>query len=346
MTKTKELSLFSELYTCYYHVVACILEEAGAHPVTRKRMEALAGELGYGESALSIVPRLTEGVWPFLTQDEGKPGFYRSVLTNPIFPMALTALQRSWLKALTADPRFCLFFTDQELKDLEACLEDVKPLYRAEDFCLFDQYGDHDPFSSVMYREHMHTLLSAMGAHQPLSISYLSGRGNVISHTWLPCRLEYGQRDGKFRLHALAWRKNGRQRMDLINVARILSLKKQGDPLPGPVDVEYFLDKEMCREPLVLEITTERNGLERALLHFSCYEKQVERIEETGTYRCTIYYDMRWETELLIQVLSFGPVVKVLGPPSFVQQVRERVQNQAKLRAASAADPTRADYTR
>ena len=44
-------------------------------------------------------------------------------------------------------------------------------------------------------------------------------------------------------------------------------------------------------------------------------------MEESGTYRCTIYYDKRWETELLIQVLSFGPVVKVLGPESFLSHI-------------------------
>ncbi len=332
MTRNKELSLFSELYTCYYHVVACILDEAKLHPVTRQDMESLAKEFGYDESALSIVPCLTGHVWPLLKQDSKKADSYRSCLKHGVFPMTLTLLQKAWLKALMSDPRFCLFFTDTQLQELKTALENVEPLYRIGDFCLFDQYGDHDPFSSVMYREHMQAILSAMGRRQPLHVSYLSGKGNIISHTWLPCRLEYGQRDGKFRLYALARRKNGRQRMDLINVSRILSLKETGNPFPDSVDVEHFLDREMCGEPLVLEITTERNGLERAMLHFSCYQKQVERMTDTGTYRCTIYYDTRWETELLIQVLSFGPVVKVLGPKAFIRQVQDRVRRQADLK--------------
>ncbi len=332
MTRNKEFSLFSELYTCYYHVVACILEEAKLHPVTRQDMESLAKEFGYDESALSIVPCLTGHVWPLLKQDSKKADSYRSCLEHGVFPMTLTLLQKAWLKPLMSDPRFCLFFTDTQLQELKTALENVEPLYRIGDFCLFDQYGDHDPFSSVMYREHMQAILSAMGRRQPLHVSYLSGKGNIISHTWLPCRLEYGQRDGKFRLYALARRKNGRQRMDLINVSRILSLKETGNPFPDSVDVEHFLDREMCGEPLVLEITTERNGLERAMLHFSCYQKQVERMTDTGTYRCTIYYDTRWETELLIQVLSFGPVVKVLGPKAFIRQVQDRVRRQADLK--------------
>ena len=331
MKKTEEPFLFSELYSCYYHTVARILEEAGQSPVTRRQIEHMAGTYGYDESALYITPRLIRGDWPFLEPDPSGAGCFRSVLKRPLFPRPLTRLQKSWLKALMSDPRFCLFFTDSQLGELGEFLGDVKPLFRTSDFCLFDQYEDHDPFSSVMYRQHMQTILAALSDRQFLYASYLSGKGGVISRRWLPCRLEYGQRDGKFRLYALAVRKNGRPRLDVLNAARILSVRETGDFCPQPVDVDQYLDCALCRDPLVLEITTERNALERAMLHFSCYQKSVERLEGGKTYRCTIYYDRRWETELLIQVLSFGPVVKVLGPESFVRLVRERVEKQRTL---------------
>lgn len=331
MIKNNDFFLFSELYTCYYQVVAQILDEAKRNPITRLQMEKLAREYGHDESALSIVPGLLSGRWPLLTQDGQHPGSYRSRLKRCVFPQGLTGLQKSWLKALMSDPRLKLFFTDCQLKELEQWLENVKPLCRMSDFCLFDQYADHDPFSSVMYRKHMLMILNALHSRQFVSISYMTGKKHILTFNCLPCRLEYGQRDGKFRLYAMSTGKSGRRRMDVLNVARILSLKETGNHYPEPVDVEPFLDRALCREPVVLEITTERNGLERAMLHFSCYQKKVERLEETGTYRCTIYYDKRWETELLIQILSFGPVIKVLGPESFILLIRERVRNQSAL---------------
>lgn len=329
MNSDAMFSLFSELYTCYYQVVARILEEAARHPLTRRQIEDLVREYGYDESALALVPRLIQGDWPFL--EKTSSGDYTSLLKNPLFPQTLTRLQKSWLKALMSDSRFRLFFTDTELALLEELLSDIPPLYRTSDFCLFDQYGDHDPFSSAMYREHMQTILGAICGRRFLSVSYLSRKENILTHTWLPCRLEYGQRDGKFRLYAIATRKDGKKRMDVLNVARILSVKDTGRLYPYPVDVDSFLDHALCKEPLVLEITTERNALERAMLHFSCYQKQVERQKDSNTYRCTIYYDKHWETELLIQVLSFGPVVKVLGPETFLRQIRERVRKQAMI---------------
>jgi len=331
--KTNDFSLFSELYTCYYQVAAKILDEGMRHPLTRRQIGDMAQKHGYGESALSIVPKLVQGHWPFLQRDRGAPDAYSPVLKNPPFPQPLTSLQESWLKALMSDSRIRLFFTDMQLKELEAYLSGTAPLYRTSDFCLFDQYGDYDPFSSVMYREHMHTILKALCERRFLTISYLSRKENILTHTWLPCRLEYGQRDGKFRLYALAVRKNGRQRMDVLNVARILSITKTDTIFPSHVDVDKFLDHALCGQPLILEITTSRNAPERAMLHFSCYQKKVDWLEDSNTYRCTIYYDKRWETELLIQVLSFGPVVKVLGPESFLKLVKERVAKQALLMA-------------
>ena len=330
MNKTDH-PLFSEFYTCYYQVVAKILHEAALQPLTRSRLETLARTYGYDESALAIVPRLLQGDWPFLRRENTSPPAYSCALKNPVFPQSLTKLQKSWLKALTADPRIRLFFTDEQLTELEDFLADTDPLFRLSDFCIFDQYRDHDPFSSVMYRRHIHTILKAMGERRFLSVDYRSRKDRVLSRTWLPCRLEYGQRDGKFRLFAMQLTKTGRQRMDILNAARILSVKKTDSVFPFQVDVDQFLDRALCPQPLILEITTKRNALERALLHFSCYQKKVERVKDSNTYRCTIYYDKRWETELLIQVLSFGPVIKVLGPESFLEQVRERVEKQALL---------------
>ena len=82
---------------------------------------------------------------------------------------------------------------------------------------------------------------------------------------------------------------------------------------------------------MVLKISGERNSLERCMLHFANYEKHTEYDEENGCWLCSIYYDSADETELLIDVLSFGPVVKVLGPESLLAQVKERVKRQHEL---------------
>ena len=66
--------------------------------------------------------------------------------------------------------------------------------------------------------------------------------------------------------------------------------------------------------------------------------KSFERIRDYmrqfyNRYRLTLRYDREDETELLIRVLSFGPVLKVVSPDSFIDKVKERLRKQFALRA-------------
>ncbi|MBR3042052.1 MAG: hypothetical protein IKH94_05195, partial [Eubacterium sp.] len=45
-------------------------------------------------------------------------------------------------------------------------------------------------------------------------------------------------------------------------------------------------------------------------------------------YKCEIYYGQGNETELLINILSFGPMVKVIGSERFLKQLKERLKKQ------------------
>ena len=62
-------------------------------------------------------------------------------------------------------------------------------------------------------------------------------------------------------------------------------------------------------------------------MHFAHFEKQAEKLEE-NRYRVTITYDKNDETEIVIRILSFGPMVKVTMPQSFVDLIKERLISQ------------------
>jgi len=76
-----------------------------------------------------------------------------------------------------------------------------------------------------------------------------------------------------------------------------------------------------------LEVIDERKALERALLHFAHFKKQAERIEG-DKYKVTVTYDGDDETEILIRILSFGPMVKVTGPDHFLNLIKDRLKKQ------------------
>ena len=115
--------------------------------------------------------------------------------------------------------------------------------------------------------------------------------------------------------------------MDVLNVGRILKIEETGQISTMKVSIDTFLDKALCREPLVLEITDQRNALERTMLHFANYEKNTTKIDE-DTYECLIYYNQNMETELLIEVLSFGPMLTVIGNERFLCSLKARLRRQ------------------
>ena len=63
------------------------------------------------------------------------------------------------------------------------------------------------------------------------------------------------------------------------------------------------------------------------MLQFSYLAKRTERTDKK-TYRMTLHYRQEDETELLIRIISFGPLVKVVEPDSFAALIRERIEKQ------------------
>ena len=48
-------------------------------------------------------------------------------------------------------------------------------------------------------------------------------------------------------------------------------------------------------------------------------------------YRVTLKYDRQDETEMVIRILSFGPVIRVTEPERFASLIKERIERQKEL---------------
>ena len=296
--------LFSEIYGSYFRVVASVLTEAADGCLTDRRLTELVREKAFAESSFSIPAALREGRWPLLDQN------LRPILRHtPTMP--LTLLQKRWLKALLQDPRIALFSPDP------ADLEEIRPLYQPGTFVYYDQYHDGDPYEDEGYIKNFQTILQAIRSRRKLRIRFRGHTGIRHSFICAPYRLEYSEKDDKFRLLAV-----GKRNTHTINLARIRSctLMEAYDLTDYPPVQEHPCE-------LTLLLRNERNALERVLLHFSHLEKETRRLDD-DRYQIKIRYDREDETELLIRVLSFGPMLEVLSPPAFRSLLKERVDRQ------------------
>ncbi len=147
----------------------------------------------------------------------------------------------------------------------------------------------------------------------------------------LPCFLQYSPKNDKFRLMARDFRRGRVGRPVTLNLGRIRACRLSRRPAPRRFDRSYLRAADRGTMPVQIRIRNERNALERCMLHFAHYDKQTTYEPETDTWLCSIWCDPADETELLIELLSFGPVIRVLGPEKFLEQMRARVLRQHQL---------------
>lgn len=331
------MELFEEIYGSYFQAIRRILLDAEAEPLTRKEMEEDILSVSSMDGVLAILPKLLEGAFrPLLNSEED--GRFSCALkreqkekNDSFLKLPLTKLQKSWLKALLPDPRFRLFFPDDALKELEEAFENVPALYEPSDFHYFDRYADGDPYEDPSYREIFQTILKAMIGKCPLFTAYEGRRGNPLTLEVLPCRFQYSLKDDKFRLLCVSLAHGRPKQFHVMNAARIRGCFLSKNPVPQGFDWDITRFQRQAGEPVQIRIRNERNALERCMLHFANYEKQTVYEPESDTWLCSICYDPADETELLIDLLSFGPVIRILGPETFLAEVRRRVQRQHEL---------------
>ena len=318
------MELFSEIYSCYYQVLRHLL--SGQSALTIQDIRSRICREGFEESLLSIIPKIEDGTWNLFQKDGG---LYLSRLSTD-FLTPLSALEKSYLKALLSDPRMGLFLEPEQLKDLRHMLSAVPPLWRPEQFYYYDRFSDGDPYQDERYRHCFRILLQAQKNRQYVDIDYISPNGNRLHHQYVPARLEYSVKNDKFRLLALNPGKNGRMKLELLNLSRIQSVRPVEKILSSCMDLNALIRNSYYNEPVTLHIVNRRNALERAMLHFANYEKNTAKIDE-DTYECLIYYNQSMETELLIEVLSFGPMLTVIGNKRFLCSLKARLRRQRAL---------------
>lgn len=318
------MELFSEIYSCYYRVLRHLL--CSQNPLTIKEIYNRICQEGFEESLLSIIPKLEDGSWDLFKKEDN---LYLSKL-SPTFAIPLTDLEQSYLKALLADKRILLFLDLEQREALNEMLACVRPLWRQEHFYYYDRFADGDPYEDETYRCNFRLLLKAQKNRQFVEIDYNSPKGNRVHHYYVPIRLEYSAKNDKFRLLALAQNPHRRNKLETFNIDRIAYAHLTDNTLSSSIDINSLIRNSYYQEPLKLRIINKRNALERAMLHFANYEKNTVRIDE-NTYECLIYYNQSMETELLIEVMSFGPMLTVIGNERFLHILKARLRRQKLL---------------
>lgn len=296
--------LFNEIYSSYFNTAAEIIKVAVCGNLSEEDINRIILDKAFGESIINIPALIKNGEWRLLSDDLKTP-----IKNEPSMP--LTMLQKRWLKALLEDPKIKLFNPSID------GLEDIEPLYHQKSIVYFDRYSDGDDFENPDYINNFRTILYALKHNKRLMMKYTGKQWKNKEFICSPSKLEYSSKDDKFRLKAVAYKK-----MFTLNLSKITDCHITDFDINDDLD-GYEAEKSM----LVLNLTDERNALERVMLNFSHLEKDAVKIDDMH-YQITLKYDKSDETEILIRILSFGPMIKVVSPDSFIRQLKSRIDKQ------------------
>lgn len=350
--------LFHEIYGCYYRAVAKMLNLAIEGGLTEKKMYEIVAETAFEESSLIMIPALKKQEWQLLDENLHTP-----LKHTPDMP--LTILEKRWLKTILLDKRVKLFFTPvSENKEqtatargnaeqaataggnaeqaataggnieqavfgrttadfAPACpreLADTEPLFFTEDIVYFDRYADGDDYDDPAYIANFRLIRQAIAERRKLKVTFLNSREQKRCEILEPVQLEYSDKEDKFRVLCA-----DRQSIKTVNLGRIVQCELLRDTFPENVRL-----KEREKKVLKFTLTDERNALERAMMKFSHYKKEVER-RDAENYLVTLEYDVDDETDVLIQILSFGTYIEVTAPDRMREELRKRMERQMAL---------------
>ncbi len=299
--------IFNEIYGCYYNAVAKMISLAVDGRLTESKMNEIASEYAFEESLLTIIPALKNQDWQLIDHD-----FETPIENKPTMPM--TTLEKRWLKTILLDPRIALFQIPMgELKDVE-------PLFEPGDIVYFDRYLDGDRYDHPSYIANFYIIQQAIKEHKKVRIKFWNNKNQERTHLLEPIKIEYSDKEDKFRILCA-----GRWDIRTINMGRVIQCTRLEETFP----------EELClqtrkRDTLVFEISDERNALERVMMKFAHYKKEVERLNE-NLYRVQMEYDVDDETDVLIQMMSFGSYVKILSPAKMKDELCKRISKQLEM---------------
>ncbi|MBC1936448.1 WYL domain-containing protein [Listeria grandensis] len=311
------MEIFNEMYGMYYRVVLEILSQKRG--LTKQDCAEIVRELGFDESGLHLLPQLTEN-WHLLVERSDE-AVYDSILKRDWLPVQGSLLKR-WLKTVLRDPRMGLFLTDDVLAGLERELVDYDVLFDVDTIWCFDGFLGGDMYLEPGYRARFGVVLDALYEKRELELVYQAQEGRVLTGTFLPVRLEFSQKNDKFRL--LCFRKADLMPFTL-NMAKLAEVR-MGAQIEGELP-EHKAEMVIVK----CHVVDHRNAVDRAMIHFADYKKKAFRTARANVFEIEIYCPRGDLTELVIQLLSFGPMVQVLEPVSVVAEMKRRLARQLEF---------------
>lgn len=236
---------------------------------------------------------------------------------NSYVPMCLSETEKIYLKAILHSKYSKLFLSDDEISLLDNSMKDIP-------YIPIDEYVVSSPSRSASYfdkqADKLRLLLSAIKENREISYSNKTRNADYIDKCGYPLKIEYSV---LYDVLQLSLWSSDEHRPVKLNIHSMYDIKATENIWKEKKSPAEMLETKRCKEPIIAEISDNINTLERADILFSMYDTKIT--ENKGKYQLEIKYYEYEKDEIIKNLISFGPYIKILSPPEMVDSIRETI---------------------
>lgn len=168
-------------------------------------------------------------------------------------------------------------------------------------------------------------LLKALVQEKPVRYNNIDRNGRVYENMLaIPVAIEYSMRDGRFRASIYSI-EDKRSIMTNINTLSNLRIVDEEVEIDRETAKQRLFEQKYSVEPVLLEVTDRKAAMERCFMCFSGMERTARELGN-NKYEIRLNYYLFEEENLIRDIISLGPYVKVISPQRIVDEIIRRVK--------------------
>ncbi|MEC0232859.1 WYL domain-containing protein [Paenibacillus kribbensis] len=234
---------------------------------------------------------------------------------------ATTSQERVWLQSMLADSAAAEAFTSATLDKLRSMLADDEPL--EADGSLKEKAGSS---ASSAYHPLLRVLRPILRSRSGICMNYRLRNGRMHERmSGFPYKLEYSMVKKEW---SLLWYNRRHRALMSTKLSNIVTVSEEES---SPEEAEKLTQRilgilESRKEQGIIEIIPVYNGeMSRILYAFSCFEKEVEYVQEVDTYRITLTFQADECEYVLSKIRFLGKRVRVVQGARLISRMKETI---------------------
>lgn len=241
-------------------------------------------------------------------------------------PIQPYKMEKQWLKHILKNPKLKLFLEDVTIAKLKALLADYDNIVSEDALTINRPCIQLQQVEEGLSRN-FKLLVKAILENKGIEYSYTTRSNELLQNCrGIPYKIEYSMKEDCFYLisYSLEDKRPIKSLLSGFKDIKLMDLEVEYNI--SPEEIQKSIDAKKAAKPILLRIKDVNNTLERALFQFSCFERELDYIEESDAYLLSIFYYEFEREEVISRIFSLGKHAIVVELEDIKAEIIKRLQ--------------------